>query len=581
MTTSALALRQSAGRAAEPPPNPRALTGADRISGSATGAISFGPFRLLPTQRLLLEGNEPLHLGSRALDILIALVERPGELVSKDELMARVWPNTFVEPANLTVHIAALRRTLGDGRDGNRFLLNIPGRGYRFVAPVAFADDLRPPEAAAVAIKPAHNLPTRLTRLIGRADIVNQLTERLPQSRLLTIAGPGGIGKTSVAIAVAERLIEAYEHGVRLVDLAPVRDPLLVPSALAAALGLELHSEEPLAELVAAVSDKRILLVLDNCAHIVGACAEVVVSVLRRAAGVHILATSREPLRVDGEHVHRLSPLESPPASASVTAAEALAFPAVQLFVERAAASSNDFALDDGDAPVAAEICRRLDGVPLAIELAAARVGTIGVRGVAAHLEEDRLGPLTDRRRTTSARQQTMRATFDWSYGLLTELEQAILRRLSVFAGSFTLRAAATVAADRAHSECEIIDNVLNLVAKSLIMTDTNCSEPRLWLFETARAYGLEKLAESGERDTIYHRHSECCRAFEAEADNAKASRRSSRVKILPPQSIIEPDVQISRIRLSDKISRLCLTCDAICSSRAFRFEKLHSPAGA
>jgi predicted ATPase/DNA-binding winged helix-turn-helix (wHTH) protein len=479
-------------------------TEADRINGSTERAVLFGPFRLLPTQRLLLRADKPAPLGSRALDILIALVERPGELVSKDELMARVWPNLCVVPANLAVQLGALRRALGDGRDGSRFIISIPGQGYRFVAPVTFAGDQQP-SVLATEMKGEHNLPARLTRLIGRADIIDDLAERLSQRRLLTIVGPGGIGKTAVALSVAEQTIKAFEHGVWLIELAHLGDPSLVPGTLAAALGLEIGSEKALPALVTALRDKQMLLVLDNCEQVISAAAEAAVNVLRRARGVQILATSREPLRVEGEHVHRLSQLESPPASASLTASDALAFPTVQLFVEHAAASLGKFELDDADAPLAAKICRSLDGNPLAIEFAAARAGAIGLRGVAAHMD-DGLRLLTDSHRTRPSRQLTMRATLDWSYGLLTEIEQAILRRLSLFADTFTFQAAATIAADSVHSEREVIDTVLRLVAKSLITADMHGAEPHLRLPGLTRAYLRAKLDESGERDTIYSR---------------------------------------------------------------------------
>jgi predicted ATPase/DNA-binding winged helix-turn-helix (wHTH) protein len=479
---------------------------ADRINGSDARAILFGPFRLLAAKRLLLHADKPVRLGSRALDILIALVERAGELVSKDELMARVWPSTFVEPANLTVHIAALRRTLGDGRDGNRFLVNIPGRGYRFVALVTFAEDLQTSMPATA--KREHNLPTRLTRLIGRTDVIDELAQRLSQRRLLTVAGPGGIGKTAVALAVAEQLIGAYERGVWLIDLASLSDPLLVPSAIASTLGLEVCPEHGFPGLISSLRSKQMLLVLDNCEHLIASAAEVAAKILRGAPNVQILATSREPLRAEGEHLYRLPPLASPPASPDITAGEALGFPAIELFVERAAASSGEFELDDAHAPAVADICRRLDGLPLAIEFAAARVGAIGVRGVAARME-DCLTLLAGGHRTTSPRQQTMRATLDWSYRLLTELEQSILRRLSVFAGGFTLEAAATVAADSNHSHREITDKVLELVAKSLVLADRHGLEPCLRLLETTRTYARIKLTESGERDAIHCRHAE------------------------------------------------------------------------
>lgn len=502
--------------------------------------ISFGPFRLLPTQRLLLDADKPVRLGSRALDILIALVERPGELVRKDTLMARVWPDTLVVEANLTVHVAALRRALGDGHGGKRYLVTIPGRGYRFVAPVTLAQERRPVPQA-VQAQPRHNLPALLTRLIGRADSVNVLVAQLQRQRLVTIVGPGGIGKTSVALAVAERLIVAYEHGVWLIDLAPLGDPLLVPAALASALGLEIRSDDQVADLLAVLRGKQMLLVLDNCEHVIAAAAALAAEVLRRAPGVHILATSREPLRAEGERVHRLSSLKSPPASDRLTAAEALGFPSVQLFVERAAATVNDFEFSDADAPMVADICRKLDGIALAIEFAAARVETLGVRGIAAHLD-DRLSLLTSSRRIALPRQRTMGATLDWSYGLLTAAEQTILRRLSVFAGGFTLLAAAAVAGDESRPESETIDHVASLVSKSLVAADVGDDEPRLRLLDTARAYALTKLAASGETDMLGRRHAEYYRdlleaaakdeagtnirpaAYAAEIDNLRAA---------------------------------------------------------
>jgi predicted ATPase/DNA-binding winged helix-turn-helix (wHTH) protein len=471
-------------------------------------AICFGSFRLLPAQRLLLECGKPLRLGSRALELLIVLVERHGELVSKEELMARVWPNTFVEAANLTVHVAALRRILGDGRDGNRFLINIPGRGYRFVAPVKITEEETLSPLRSDEVKPTHNLPASVNRLIGRDDIVTGLVAQLSRDRCLTIVGPGGIGKTSVALTVAEEMIANYAHSVWLIDFAAVSDPLLVPATLATVLGLEIGAEEPLRELIAAFKNKPMLLVLDNCEHVVAAAADLAAGILRGAPGVQILATSREPLRTDGERVHRLPPLQNPPVATGISAGKALRFPAVQMFVERAAAALGEFVLTDEEAPIVANICRRLDGIPLAIEFAAARVNCFGIGGLAARLD-DRLRVLTGGARTALPRQQTMRATLDWSYDLLTEAQQMVLRRISVFSGDFTLRAADFIIYDDPGLCNHVVDHVAELVTKSLVVADMGDAEPRLRLLETTRAYALAKLIESGEFDAIAPRYAE------------------------------------------------------------------------
>ena len=190
-------------------------------------AISFGPFRLLAAQRLLLEGDKPVRLGSRAFDILAALVERAGEVVGKEELIARAWPQTFVEEANLKIQVSALRRALGDGQGDHRYVVTVPGRGYNFVAPIRHEEPSRTASSPTIAPAATHNLPFATTRMIGREEIVAALVSRLSRQRLVTIVGPGGIGKTTVALAVAERMIASYEHGVWLVDLAPLGDPRL------------------------------------------------------------------------------------------------------------------------------------------------------------------------------------------------------------------------------------------------------------------------------------------------------------------------------------------------------------------
>ena len=288
---------------------------ASQTTSSAERSISFGPFRLFPRQRLLVEAGKRVHIGSRALDLLITLVERPGELVSKDELISRGWPSTHVVDGNLKFQISAVRRALRDGQGGRRYLETIPGRGYRFVADV-IAEEAAVPSPASPPTT-THNLPVRLTPLIGRDDLVSKLASQLAAKRLITIVGPGGIGKSSVAMATAERLVGAYADGVWIVDLAQLNDPAFLIGAVTASVRSSLNPEDPLKSLIAFLSSARLLLVFDNCSHLIDAVAHLVVAIMKAAPGVHIVATSREPLRVESEHIYHLGSLESPPASES------------------------------------------------------------------------------------------------------------------------------------------------------------------------------------------------------------------------------------------------------------------------
>jgi predicted ATPase/DNA-binding winged helix-turn-helix (wHTH) protein len=439
------------------------------------------------------------------LEILIALVERAGELVSKGELMARVWPNTVVEESNLKTHVANLRRILGDGQPGRRYLANVPGRGYCFVAPVEFSELGKPTARPSAAVERAHNLPALQTRTVGRGNTIRVLLEQLPQQRLVTIVGAGGIGKTTVALAVSETLIAVYEHGVRFVDLAPLRDPHLVVGALASALGLAIHADNAVASLIGHLEGKRMLLVLDSCEHFIEAAAALSEQILERASGIHILATSREPMRAKGERVYRLLPLEFPPSSSGLVASEALEFPSVQLFVERAAANVEGFDLNDADAPVVAAICRKLEGVPLAIELAATRVDAFGIRQLSMLLD-DRFRLLRYGRRTVLPRHQTLAAALDWSYEFLPEYERVVLRRLSVFSSFFTLESARAVAGG---ANLDVVDGLASLVAKSLVSADVSATEVRYRLLDITRAYAMQKLTDSGELEQSVRRHAE------------------------------------------------------------------------
>jgi predicted ATPase/DNA-binding winged helix-turn-helix (wHTH) protein len=467
---------------------------------------SFGPFRLLAAERLLEKADKPLQLGGRELDILITLVERAGEVVTRKELISRVWPDVTVEEASLRVHISGLRKALGDGHDGARYVTNVPGRGYCFVAPVARSASQRSaPQPRPLVSDRFRQLPARLTRMVGRDDTVRALSAQLMTRRFVSVVGPGGMGKTTVAISIAHALLDDFEGAVFFVDLGALTDPGLVPTAVASALGFMMQSQDPLLSLLAFLGERRVLLVLDNCEHVIDAAAALAEPVVSAAPQTHILATSREALRVEGEYVHLLYPLDGPEDNVGLTAAEALTFPAVQLFMERAAASGNRSELSDADATIVARICRRLDGIALAIELAASRVSSHGIRGTA-ELLDNRFKLLWQGRRTALPRHQTLNAMLDWSYNLLQVRDRLVLCRLSVFVGAFTLKAALSVAGTEANDP-EIADAVASLIAKSLVSTTTIGDSTYYRLLDTTQAYAASKLAETGEDDNLARRH--------------------------------------------------------------------------
>ena len=468
-------------------------------------ALCFGPFRLLPAAQALYRGDQRLRLGSRAFEVLLALLERAGELVSKEDLVARVWPNLHVDDAALRVHISAVRRVLGDDPAAARYVVNVAGRGYRFAAPITEAPDV-PLPVELLDGPPPSGVPAALVRMIGRDATVDDLVRRLRQERLVTITGPGGMGKTRVAMAVAERLADGYRHHALFVDLTALVDPQLLPSAVAAALQQQVLSRNPMADLMASLRERQMLLVFDNCEHLVEAAAMLAERVLAGAPGIHILATSREPLRAMGEWVHRLPPLDLPRRSATATPADVLASAAGLLFIDRARAANDAFVLSDADAPTVADICHRLDGIPLAIELAAARVDLFGVRGVASRLD-DAFALLVNGRRTALPRHQTLRAALDWSYRLLPEHEQRLLCRLAVFRGSFTPAAALAVAGEDAGGSASLLDGIANLVAKSMVVATPAAGTPRYRLLETTRAYAAEKVAAGDEGAVLRRRH--------------------------------------------------------------------------
>jgi predicted ATPase/DNA-binding winged helix-turn-helix (wHTH) protein len=481
-------------------------------------AVQFGPYRIYPGQRLVLEADQPLRLGRRAMDILLILLKHAGNVVSKQQLIAEVWPNSVVEEINLRVHMAALRKALGDGQAGQRYIVTVAQRGYSFVAPYSLEPVEQPPTRTAGPSN-AHNLPLRRTRLIGRQALVDGLVAQLPRQRFITLVGPGGIGKTTVALRVAEQLIGHYRDGIRLLDLASINDPQLIAGHLAALLDLSLHDNEPLSGLAHFLRDRQLLLVIDNCEHLIDSVAMLSESLLRAAPQVHILTTSRESLRAEGEFVQRLEALDCPPCLATPDRAEALAFSALQLFIERAMASHDSFELSDAELPLVIDICRRLDGIPLALELAAAQVASLGLEGLHTQLQ-DSIRLLAHSGQASLARHPTLHATLDWSFELLTTCEQTCLRRLGVFRGGFTLASAAAVIVGEQIEPREVFGSITQLVAKSLLSVDVGDEEVFYRLLDTTRSYALEKLEQAQELRATRERHAERCLALMQQAQN-------------------------------------------------------------
>lgn len=468
-----------------------------------------------PRRELRVRGA-PAALGERAFEILCVLVASAGELVTKDELMRRVWPGALVEENTLEVHLSALRKALGPDRV---LLKTAYGRGYRLLGTWTATRRERPADSAvpgAAPRPPRSNLPVAGSGLIGRAAAVGHLCDLLSAHRAVTLTGVGGIGKTRLAVEVAHSLSAHFGGDIWFVELAALSDPALVPSAVARVLGLRLGGDEHSADAVArAIAQQRTLLILDNCEHLMDAAAGLAEAVLRLCPRATLLATSREVLRVDGEQVYRVGSLDVP-LPGQDNPGGLLACSAAELFVARAQALGAAPPAGAEDARAIATICRRLDGIPLAIEFAASRAATIGVGQVAAGLA-DRFSLLTVGRRTALPRHRTLRAVLDWSHDLLPEDEAMVLRCLSVFAGEFPLDAAQAVVGDLPGPQ--VVECIGSLVSKSLVAADLRDGIPYYHLLETVRLYALEKLRGSGGHAAVARRHAEHYRALSARAD--------------------------------------------------------------
>jgi len=460
-------------------------------------AFAFGPFHLIPDQQSLQEGDRLVRIGGRAFDLLTVLVERHGEVVSRSELMSRVWPGLVVEETNLKVNIAAIRRLLGDGPDPPRYIATVVGTGYQFIAPVRATTALPQHRRAAKLPRPG-NLPALTRRVVGRDDTIESILRDLAESRLVTLAGPGGVGKTTVALAAADQAATAFPGGAWFVDLAGLVDPSDVSGAVADTV----HASRGVGDKPrwpdVPPPDGDVLLILDNCEHLVDAVALCAEQWLRNTTKVTLLATSREPLCIRGERVRRLPGLGVPPDPASLGATAALAFPAVQLFAERAAEQSKDFRLDDTNASHVAAICRRLDGHALAIERVARRAGSLGIADTLDHL--DRRFHMFDGCHEGPARHRTLTASVDASYRILPPSEQALMRRLSAFPGAFSLGAACAVGRAGGMDPADVVDDLARLVAKSLVLAEMRDQEMHYRLTHVARAFAAEKMIEHGEQ---------------------------------------------------------------------------------
>jgi len=496
--------------------------------------LSFGPFELSIGNRLLTNGAKVVPLGGRAMDLLIVLAEQANKVVGRRTLIARVWPTRGAGQVSLRVHISALRKALEQTDPSRRYIANVPGQGYSFVVPVSSRSS-QASEDLKASSRP--RMPARLMRMLGRTDAVTAIQMKLAEQRFVTIVGPGGIGKTTVAVAVAHEMSAIFDGQVHFVDLSALGDASLVAPAVAISLGVSVQTNNVVPALINRLRERPTLIILDCCEHLVDGASAIAEELICRVPTLHMLATSREAMRIEGEHVYELCALACPPEDNNLSAHDVLQYPAVQLLVDRVRAARGDFELADADAPIAAGICRELDGIPLAIELAAGRVDIFGLAKTASLLE-DRLNLSWMGRRTALPKHQTLNAALEWSYDLLGEAEKRVLSRLSVFAGGFTFEAAVAIVADEMINEASVSDCVWELRSKSMIAA--HGQEGRLRLLDTTLAFASRRLANSGEEGRCRRRHAlyfcdffkqgasidmpERLRALGVEVDNLRAA---------------------------------------------------------
>jgi non-specific serine/threonine protein kinase len=470
-----------------------------------------GHFEVRFSERQLLIDGRPAAVGARAYDVLVALIERRERTVLKQELLDLVWPGLVVEENNLQVQVTALRKLLGP-----RAITTVPGLGYRFTPAT------EPEKPASPSVPPGGTPPRPLTTFIGREAELEALARLLGSSRLLSLAGIGGAGKTRLAIELGFRVADRYADGVRFVDLALVNSPDRVATEVARVVGVVEEPNRAIEEtLVRHIASRQMLLTLDNCEHVLDVCATLVARLLTESAHLQLVVTSREALGVHGEQIFAVRPLSVPAPGSSIAVAQKAE--AVQLFIGRARLVIPEFALSACNVASVVEICRRLDGIPLAIELAAARLRVLSVEEIRAKLG-DRFRLLTAGSRAIS-RHQTLQAALQWSYEQLAPDEQSLLRRVSVFAGGWTLDTAMAVAGQGA-GEIELVHRFGRLVDKSLIVVEHHVDGPtRYSMLETVRQYAHERLLESGEAFAYHDAHLAYFLDFVTEAHARIATR--------------------------------------------------------
>lgn len=456
-------------------------------------------FRLIPARRRLERDGASIAIGAKAFDLLAILVSRAGEVVEKAELLERIWHGRAAEESSLRFHIKALRSALGD----RELIVNVAGQGYCFVGTVSKgppASLAEPGSARTLA------LPHR-PQLVGREGVLDGLEAQIFDRRFITIVGPGGVGKTSVAVELGHRLAAAFDGDVCFLDVSGYIEPRLFVDGLALALGIPVQATAAPPSIATFLSNRRLLLILDGCEPAIETAAALAEEVFHEGPEVHLLVTSREALRAEGEYVCRLSPLPYPMENETVSASRALEFPAVQLFLRRAEANLQGFAVTDENAAMVGAVCRKLDGLALAIEVAAARVEAHGVGEIDRQLD-NHFALRWPGRRTAVARHQTLTAALDWSHAFLTEAERIGLRRISLFPGSFTLEMAVAIAHGWERvSEGDPTDVLGGLVAKSLVQRDQTGQRACYRLLDTTRDYARQKLQDAGELALINKRH--------------------------------------------------------------------------